>query len=383
MKNKLLSIVFLMLIIVACNPNEPEETQPTALFSYALNDMTVSFTNASQDSQTYLWEFGDGATSEETNPKHTYAKAGTFIVTLTATNVKKQSKYSQQITISKSSEQNAAEKTPTAMFTHSANGMTIAFTNTSTNAQTYLWDFGDGKTSTEVNPKHTYTSYGTYKIVLTAKNITKTNSYTLYISIKDTSTPKASFSYKIEQPLKVVLTNKSTNATSYEWDFYDGSTSTEKNPTHRYSGKGSYNITLIAKNGTKTDKCVINIKIEEPTKVYLTGYELSKIPIQNKYYRITFTDNYVISPTNFGTTVWSLLSNADMPKTYSFSSPKQITGYNTYWCTLWQSEKSSGSNETNAYRITITKNQLYTKFPETLTNTDQSKAIIKMYFKWE
>lgn len=381
MKNKLLQLILLSSLLVACTPNEPEEQEPTALFSYELNGMTVSFKNVSKNAQTYLWDFGDSQSSKEDNPKHTYVKNGTFVVTLTATNIKKTNRYTEHITITQSSGQTPTEQTPVAMFTHTENGLTATFTNTSKNAQTYLWDFGDGNTSTEVSPKHTYASYGTYKIVLTAKNVTKTNSYTLYIALRDAN-PKASFTYKIEQPLKVVLTNTSTNATSYEWDFYDGVKSTEKNPTHRYSGKGSYNITLIAKSGSKSDKCMINVKIEEPTIVYLAGYELSKIPAQNKYYQITFTDNYAFSPTHFGSTAWSLLSNADMPKSYNFSTPKQITGYNKYWCTLWQSEKSNGSNEQKAYRCEITKDQLYTKFPETLTGTDQGTSIT-MKFVWK
>lgn len=57
---------------------------------------------------------------------------------------------------------------PTASFTYVPNGREVAFTNTSTNATTYSWDFGDGETSTEQNPTHTYESYGKYTVKLTA-----------------------------------------------------------------------------------------------------------------------------------------------------------------------------------------------------------------------
>lgn len=51
---------------------------------------------------------------------------------------------------------------PTASFTYAASGREVTFTNTSTNATTYAWDFGDGETSTEQNPKHTYPKYGKF-----------------------------------------------------------------------------------------------------------------------------------------------------------------------------------------------------------------------------
>lgn len=195
--------------------------------------------------------------------------------------------------------------------------------------------------------------------------------------------PTARFNFKTEQPLKVILTNTSYDAKSYYWDFGDGQTSTEESPIHKYSGKGVYTIILTAKNGTKTSKSSAAVTIEEPTRCYLAGYRISKIPKQNEYYQIRFTDQYTFSADNFGTTEWTLLSDAILPKTFSFSSPKQITGFTKYWCTLWQSSKSNGNNATNAFRCNITQDQLFTKFPETLTNTDQSKTIIEMHFTWK
>lgn len=195
--------------------------------------------------------------------------------------------------------------------------------------------------------------------------------------------PKANFSFKIEQPLKVVLTNKSYDARSYKWDFGDGKTSTEENPIHRYSKKGVYEITLTAKNGSNTDVFTKTVTVEEPTRCYLAGYKVSKIPIQNDYYKVEFTDQYTIYADDFGTTAWTLLANANLPKVFTFSSPKQVTGFTKYWCTLWKSSKKDGSNATKAMRCNITKEQLFSSYPETLTNVDQSSAIVEMYFTWK
>lgn len=60
---------------------------------------------------------------------------------------------------------------PTANFAWSADGATVTFTNNSSNSQTYLWDFGDGMTSTDANPVHTYAAPGDYTVKLTATNI--------------------------------------------------------------------------------------------------------------------------------------------------------------------------------------------------------------------
>jgi hypothetical protein len=63
----------------------------------------------------------------------------------------------------------------TANFTAVQNGFTTTFTNTSTNSTSYLWDFGDGFTSTEANPTHTYGFPGVYTISLSATNICRTH----------------------------------------------------------------------------------------------------------------------------------------------------------------------------------------------------------------
>ncbi|TNE62774.1 MAG: PKD domain-containing protein [Bacteroidetes bacterium] len=65
---------------------------------------------------------------------------------------------------------------PATNFTWSANGPTVTFTNTTVNGQSYLWDFGDGNTSTEVSPEHTYAAPGDYTVTLTVTNVCTTTS---------------------------------------------------------------------------------------------------------------------------------------------------------------------------------------------------------------
>ncbi len=88
------------------------------------------------------------------------AGIGTHTLTATYTNGNCSATSTQSVTVSPA---------PTASFNYGANGATVTFTNSSTNATSYTWDFGDGSAlSTEVNPSHTYTTNGSFTIVLTA-----------------------------------------------------------------------------------------------------------------------------------------------------------------------------------------------------------------------
>ncbi len=173
---------------------------PTASFTWSQTASpanTIQFTNTSTGSPTptYLWDFGDGSTSAATSPSHTYAGAGPYSVTLTASNgVRPDGTSTQQVTVT-------PPVAPTASFTWSqpaSPANTIHFTNTSTGSPTptYLWDFGDGSTSTATSPSHTYAGAGPYSVTLTASNGTppdgsSTQQVTVTVTTQLTFTPVA------------------------------------------------------------------------------------------------------------------------------------------------------------------------------------------------
>ena len=86
MKNRVLFAGLVALVMVFITSCQPKEELPKAQFTFSVDEMTVSFTNLSVDAQEYVWEFGDGETSTETNPVHTYGETGRFTVLLTAKN---------------------------------------------------------------------------------------------------------------------------------------------------------------------------------------------------------------------------------------------------------------------------------------------------------
>ncbi len=126
----------------------------------------------------------------------------------------------------------------------------VQFYDNSTGSPTsWHWDFGDGSTSTEQNPVHYYSGIGNYDVTLTVQDDNGTSSVTHTVSIVQ-SQVTADFSsmnnVDCAAPLTVDFNNLSANASSYVWDFGDGSTSTDENPSHTYSNPGVYDVKLVA-----------------------------------------------------------------------------------------------------------------------------------------
>jgi PKD repeat protein len=137
-----------------------------AEFSANVTDLcqwnVVTFTDESVNASSWEWDFGTGADppTASTQGPHTvvYNEPGLVSVSLNINGSVTETK-TGYITV------NAA---PTAEFSYSSNGLTVEFTNLSGNATSYVWDFGDGNTSIENNPTHTYATAGTFEVTLDA-----------------------------------------------------------------------------------------------------------------------------------------------------------------------------------------------------------------------
>jgi PKD repeat protein len=218
--------------------------QPTALFDFQRlegDPFTFQFLNRSSGViDTTFWDFGDGQTSFDPNPLHTYAYPGAFTVTLTVSGPGG-SNFVQAFVV--------IEAPMRASFISAVlpdNPLGVQFTNTSTgNPTAFVWDFGDGQTSTEVNPLHIYSASGTYTVGLTAINASGgTNYFSQPVTVQTPVT--AAFTVQPLGGQTVQFINQSSGAVSYLWDFGDGTNSGEVSPSHTYSAPGVYTVTLFA-----------------------------------------------------------------------------------------------------------------------------------------
>jgi PKD repeat protein len=153
----------------AGGPPEPVTADFEADNTSGAAPLAVQFTDLSTGSPTsWNWDFGDTASSDEQNPLHVYNAAGTYSVTLTTSRngTSDTETKTDYITVWE-----AVIADFTADVTTGTSPLEVQFTDLSTGSPTsWNWDFGDGGTSTEQNPAHTYFDEGTYTVTLTASN---------------------------------------------------------------------------------------------------------------------------------------------------------------------------------------------------------------------
>jgi len=188
----------------------------------------------------WYWDFGDGTVSSVKNPVHSYSDNGIYQVTLKVTGSYSTDSISRDIEVSC--------RKPIADFTFSINGNEVTFTDLSNDVDgdiiSWRWDFGDGETSFDQNPSHLFESAGSYDVVLTVIDDDGENSLkTKNILIG----AKADFSFSPIEPSVediIYFSDQSSNSISWDWDFGDGNSSNEKNPSHRYTLPGDYDVSL-------------------------------------------------------------------------------------------------------------------------------------------
>jgi len=130
-------------------------------------------------------------------------------------------------------------------------GEPVQFVDTSSGGPLqWLWNFGDGASSSEPSPTHIYATSGTFGVTLTAANASGSRSITKQVAVGEP--PTAHFTWSPEQPLwgvPVVFADASTGQpTSWSWDFGDGSSSEEQSPSHLYLRPGAYEVALAVSN---------------------------------------------------------------------------------------------------------------------------------------
>jgi PKD repeat protein len=237
-----------------------DNRSPTADFSWTCEERTCQFTDASSDSDgsltAWTWRFGDGSTSEERAPSHTYAASGTYTARLTVTDDEGATdESSDDVTVSTPSDP-PSNQPPRADFEIDCEDLTCTFADASEDedgsVESWQWDFGDGAGSSQRNPSHTYGSPGRYDVVLTVTDddgVEDIRARTAEPDAPPNEPPQAEFEIDC-QDLRCTFVDRSTDddgsLVSWQWDFGDGATSSERNPSHIYAAPGQFAVLLVA-----------------------------------------------------------------------------------------------------------------------------------------
>ncbi len=283
---------------------------PTASFTHQVSidcDSTtdVSFTNTSTvctGDEIYIWDFGDNSdTVIAMNPTHTFTSFGTFPVKLRIKDTVSNCQDSILVNVVVPANDTASFS---VMPVSGCKGETIQFTDESQgNAVAWFWDFGDGDTSILQNPMHAYDSVGCFTVTLTVTIDSCVRTYTYPSCILIHDDPVIDYNivgnnYSCSVPFSVEFDGiYPNNITSVIWDFGDGNTSTDLDPTHIYNIRGTFPITLTATdaNGCSTTFTKDTVRIEEivagftadsltgctPTVINFTDTSNSPVPITN------------------------------------------------------------------------------------------------------
>lgn len=223
----------------------------------------------------YFWEYGDaGATATTSGPTgiaHMYNATGGYTIKVTITTTGGCTAFSELVNGI------VTGTPPVAAFSSSVATScasdTVSFTDLSTPAgivNEWLWDFGDGTTSNEQNPRHGFRNAGALTVSLTAYNnhCPAAVAATQVINIKP---PIAEFDFTVSCPNTVNFTDNSiTDAAitplTYAWDLGDGNTSVSTTGfSHIYAGPGTYPVKLTVTNGTCSFSFTKEVKLTSTT----------------------------------------------------------------------------------------------------------------------
>ena len=320
-------IFALLLLAVAAVCFTGCDTQPIASFTFEGTQLSfawdayyeVKFTNLSSDAKSYSWDFGDGEYSSEKNPTHYYYHSGTYTVTLKAFSKKgNSSEYSAEIVVSINGEEPINQNDPpTANFSITGSNQyapaEVSFTNLSTNASSYSWDFGDGGSSSSSNPSHTYSTSGTYNVTLTAYNDAGHDVSSKVVNVKNNPT-----SWKLTK--FVLSAYPPTEDDGTNWDFTDAGPDIyfeikDANGTVLYTSSTKDNVTTSSLPLTWT---LSNLTLNNIAATYTVAFydEDGVLDPNDPMGSFTFRPNQM----SFNSTSWSwTVGNGKWQGTWTYS----------------------------------------------------------------
>jgi len=210
--------------------------------------LSVLFTDESTGLvNAWAWDFGDGGTSTVPSPAYQYESAGVYTVRLTVTGPGGSNTATQSDLVHVGADDSPVAPTAQFVFTPTQGSapLEVQFTDRSTGTiSSRQWIFGDSGTSTVHNPTHIFTEPGVYTTTLQVEGPTGQSAKKHQVRVLP-ARPQFAAAPPVAGGMSVSFTfNPSADVTSWLWDFGDGETSTEQNPTHTYAMSGNYEVTL-------------------------------------------------------------------------------------------------------------------------------------------
>ncbi|MCD6573442.1 MAG: PKD domain-containing protein, partial [Thermoplasmata archaeon] len=257
-------------------PNASFKFYPSSPFSFdTIVFIDTSYDeNGKNDISSWQWSFGDGSTSNEQNPVHSYSKPGNYTVTLIVKDrAGEESEFHAVLNVTNLPPSASYSYDPKNASSYTMIQFFVSCSDKDGYIVNYTWDFGDGSTGYGSNASHKYSKPGIYKVVLTVvDDLNSTASYSQEIKIENRK-PSADFEFYPENPkagekisFKDLSSDLDGKIVSWHWDFGDETASNGRNATHAYAKPGSYTVRLTVKDddgGTATYEEVIEIKEKE------------------------------------------------------------------------------------------------------------------------
>ncbi len=231
-----------------CDALDPNFSSSAA--GLGVNFANVVITNA----WSYLWNFGDGTEGYGPNPYHTYAEPGAYqvcLVVYTWDPIAQDTCFADHCTLLTVTTSDPCSDLDACFVTNDLGNNTFFFDNCTTGpiGIQYTWDFGDGTVSTVTNTEHHFLEPGAYTVCLIAvwQNCTDQACTEVLVNVTDPCVGLGvDFSWNTS-PNGTLFSNGTTGAgfqTSFTWDFGDGGSSSDAQPSHTYSGPGTYTVCL-------------------------------------------------------------------------------------------------------------------------------------------
>ena len=340
---------------------------PTADFDYDDFELEIDFEDESDASSNaeFLWDFGDGNTSDEQNPTNEYSFPGTYQVTLEVEDDCGFGTITQEIEVFDN---------PDADFEADnlviCPGDEVQYTDLSYgNIEEWDWDFEGGTplSSMEESPLIIYNTPGTFSTTLEVENPEGEDDFTIPDLITVIADAQAGFSFNV-MGSTVTFTSSSLNGETYSWDFGDGNTSNQVMPTHTYANSGNFTVLLTVSNlcstSTSTEEVVISL---EPVAAFSTNQATTGCADHT----ISFIDNSTNSPTAWnwtfpgGTPGTSTLQNPTITYTQRGTFPVTLTSSNSFGSNTVMMADFVTINDVPELTASFTENLLTVQFNST------------------